>query len=289
MSEHSDRVVRQAVGAGRWFSGSPVELRQQVEGFIARAETPSLPGRLVAALAPHAGFVYSGKVAGYTFRAIKENAGTYGAPDTVVVLGFTHRGGFTGLSLMDGDALETPLGEVTLDRETSEFLVQQSPLIKFNYYPHKGEHSAENEVPFVQVALPDTPVVLALLGGHDLETVDALVAGLESLSRRKRILLLASTDMLHDASYEHVTATDEETLKIVATMDHGAIMRSWSAQHQTFCGICGVLTAIRFAADLGCPQATVLHYRNSGDDYPESRGEWVVGYGAVVFAVPDLP
>jgi len=287
MSKGSGMVVREALGAGRWFPGNGKELRQMVDAYIDHARPEPVKGRIVAAVAPHAGYIYSGKVAGYTFRAIRDNAEACRRPDTAVILGIGHRGGFQGVALMEGDLLRTPLGDVVLDKESAAAMTASSPRIYIDYSPHAGEHSAENEVPFVQAALPGVPIVVGLVGDHDPRTLADLVSALDSLSKKKRMVVIASSDMLHDADYGLVTRTDRESLKRVEAMDDAGLQRDWGYSKQTFCGIGPLLAAMRFAELKGCKQGTVLFYRNSGDDFPESRGRWVVGYGAVVFAVPE--
>lgn len=284
MNKSDTRVVRQAFGGGRWFPGREGELRRMVEGFISGAAAPSVTGRIVAAISPHAGYVYSGPVVGHAFRAIKENAASAGGPDVVVVLGFSHRGGFRGLALMDGDALTTPLGELVLDKAAAEKMIKSGRNVRFMYDPHQGEHSAENEVPFVQVALPKTPAVVGLFGDHDEATLTGASQALVELAKEKKVLVVASTDLLHDADYDKVTKTDAATLKQIAALDDQALIMGWSGANQTCCGLMPVLTAIRFARAQGAAAGQVVRYRNSGDDHPESRGQWVVGYGAVVFA-----
>lgn len=287
MSKESDRIVRKTFGDGRWFPGNREVLDSMVNDYIEDARVEGLTGRIVGAIAPHAGYPYSGAVAGYAFRAIRDNARAGYQPDTVVILGISHRGGFQGVALMDGDAIKTPLGEIGLDGEAAKLLVAQSPRISFDYAPHAGEHSAENEIPFVQAALPDTKIVVGLIGDHDPQTLDDLVEALGVVSKKKKILVIASSDMLHDPSYSLVTSTDKETMEKVRAMDLAAIRKDWSPTKQTFCGLMPVLAVMRFAKSQGCKNGTVLYYRNSGDDFPESRGRWVVGYGSVVFAVPE--
>ena len=287
MSKKGDRIVRKTFGDGRWFPEKREVLNAMVTGYIEDARVGDPGGRIVGVIAPHAGYPYSGKVAGYAFRAISENAGAGHQPDTVIILGLSHRGGFPGVAIMDGDAIRTPLGEVELDPEAAKILVSRSPRISFNYAPHGGEHSAENEIPFVQTALPGTKIVVGLIGDHDPRTLDDLVKALGVLSKEKKILVVASSDMLHDPSYPLVTRTDKETLEKLRSMDHDAIRENWSPSKQTFCGIMPVLAVIQFASSQGCEKGTVLHYRNSGDDFPESRGRWVVGYGSAVFVVPE--
>jgi len=282
----SERVVRRAFGAGRWFPGDGNELKSMVDGYMENARVDKVRGRIVGAIAPHAGYIYSGKVAGYTFRAIKDNAAKWGRPEVVVVLGLSHRGGFQGVAIMDGGAIKTPLGEALLDKEAAEILAAKSPRIYFDYRPHVGEHSAENEIPFVQRALPETKLIIGLIGGHDPRTLDDLVRGLDALSKKKKILVLASSDMLHDPNYDLVTKTDRNTLEMVRSMDYAGIRKDWDYSRQILCGIGPVVAVMRFAELEGCKQGTVLQYRNSGDDFPESRGRWVVGYGSAVFAAP---
>ncbi len=287
MHNASEKVVRKAHGAGRWFPGRSRELREMVDTYIAQAKVPDVKGVIVGALAPHAGYPYSGPMAGYTFRAIKDNAAKGHIPDLVVVLGLSHRGGFNGVALMSGDAIETPLGQTLLDTAAGEFLADASSRIFFDYAPHAGEHSAENEIPFVQAALPGVKMVVGLMGDHDPRTISELVDALNALNRKKQIVVIASTDMLHDPDYDLVTNTDKATLEKVEQMDDAELAEEWRPSKQIFCGIAPVLTAMRFARDQGCEKGTILGYRNSGDDFPESRGRWVVGYGAVVFALPE--
>ncbi len=285
MQSAPKRVVRTARGAGRWFPGDGAELRRMVGGFIDAADVrlPAGTGTVWAVIAPHAGYVYSGKVAGYAFRALRERS----RADTVVILGLCHREGFAGVALMDGDALATPLGEAAIDGDAVAFLCSKDTRIFVNYSPHSGEHSAENQVPFVQVARPAAKVVIGLLGDHSPETIAALASALGALAQRTRIAVVASTDLLHAADWDQVGKTDRVTLQQIAALQTERLAAAWSGGRQVCCGIGPVLTAMTFAQGLGVRQGDVLKYRNSGDDFPDSRGNWVVGYGAVAFVGPD--
>lgn len=255
-----------------------------VTGFVEEAMPPTLDRRLLGIIAPHAGYIYSGPVAGYAYRTIRDNAEAFGAPDTAVVLGFGHRESFRGVVLMDGSAFTTPLGAAPLDTEAATQLMAADPRIALDYRPHMGEHSAENQVPFLQHVLPATPLVIALIGSHDPSLADALTAALLKLAAKKKILVVASSDMLHDPDYERVKKTDAATLRKVVDLDITGVMRDWDYSQQVFCGLAPVITLMSFARQQGGTRGVVLRYRNSGDDHPESRGQWVVGYGAVAFA-----
>lgn len=287
MTNKKENVVQKVFGAGRWFPAQKSALDRMVNGYIAQANVPAIKGRIVAAIAPHAGYVYSGAVAGYVFRALKDQAARGLAPDTVVILGLNHKGGARGVCLMDGDSIVTPLGETVLDGDGAKILAAGRPAVRFDCAPHQGEHSAENQVPFVQAALPGARLVMALVCDQEAQTLDALVDGLAELSAKRRLLVIASSDMLHDPDYDQVTRVDQASLKKTAALQTAELLRDWRYDRQIFCGMAAVAAAMRFAEKQGCRAGRTLCYRNSGDDYPESRGQWVVGYGAVVFSLPD--
>ena len=278
------RRVRAALGVGRWFPADRQELNDMIARFVESAVVPALEGRVVSVISPHAGYEYSGPVAGYAYRAIREDTVRHGPPETVVILGFGHRAAFRGVALLDGTAFATPLGLTPLDTESAAMMIAADPRITLDYRPHVGEHSAENQVPFVQAVLPGAALVIALMGGPDPALAGMLATVLARLAARKRLLVVASSDMLHDPDYERVCATDRATLTHVAALDSDGLREAWSYERQIFCGIGPVTTALQFAKEQGCTKGTVLRYRNSGDDHPESRGQWVVGYGAVAFA-----
>ena len=286
MKTNQDQVVNIAHGGGRWFPGDKNTLTGMVDEFLKTAQVSNTEGRIVGAIAPHAGFQFSGKIAGLTFRAIKNGAKGTNTPETVVILGFTHRQPFRGVAIMDGDAMETPAGVSTLDKPAAEILTKGRERLFLNSAAHNGEHSAENEIPFIQRSLPDAKLVVALIWDHDDKTLTELVSALVELGSKKRILVVASSDMLHDSDYDLVSKTDRQTLKKVSEMDHVGLMKEWRGDRQIFCGIMPVLAVMRFAGTQGCRTGTVLGYRNSGDDDPSSRGSWVVGYGSVVFTTP---
>ncbi|MCA1808937.1 MAG: AmmeMemoRadiSam system protein B [Lentisphaerae bacterium] len=276
------RVI-QAAGAGRWFPGERAALQSMVEAWMDDITTPAPAERIAAAISPHAGYVYSGPVTAHVFHALREQARRGLAPDTLIILGFSHSRGFAGVAVMDADALATPLGPARLDTEAARLLTGHSDRIFFDNRPHRGEHSAENQIPFAQAALPETLLLPLIIGDHDYKTRATLLKALEQLAATKKIAVIASSDMLHDPDYDLVTRTDHQTLEKTTAMDTEALLTDWQPQHQIYCGISAVAVALEFARQQGCREGRMLHYRNSGDDHPESRGQWVVGYGAVIF------
>jgi AmmeMemoRadiSam system protein B len=270
-------------GAGRWFPSDPEELKKTVNSFIEEAGPEPIATKIIGAISPHAGYAYSGRVAGYTYRALRDHYGSGNKPETAVVLGLSHRSRFPGVALMEGESLMTPLGRIKLDRDSAEFLLNNCPNVYFDKDRHTGEHSAENQVPFIQLSLPGVGIVAAIMGDNDERTITSLAFSLRALSKKRRIVVIASSDMYHDPSYELVSNRDRETLDKVKLMDFKGLAQQWQPENQIFCGIAPVLTLMRFADLMGCGKGEVLFYRNSGDDFPQGRGKWVVGYGSVVF------
>ena len=286
MNHKNQQVVRRTHGDGRWFPGDKAALSKAINEYISAAKVSPVKGRIIGAISPHAGYVYSGAIAGHVFRVIKEQAAQGEAPDTVVILGLCHQGGCRGVALMDGDAVRSPLGETALDKDAAALLISNRPSIFMDYAPHNGEHSAENQIPFIQSVLPRARLVVGLIGDHDPKTFNELVNGLIELAKVKKILVIASSDMLHDPDYNRVTQTDQASLKNVVAMQTQELLKRWSYENQIFCGMSAVVVTMRFVEKQGCREGIVLRYRNTGDDHPDSRGNWVVGYGAVIFPLP---
>lgn len=283
---HASKLLRTTHGNGKWFMADRSTLSSAIKDYLAKAKCKPVPGRIVSALSPHAGYSFSGPVAAYTFKAAQENMAGTNTPETVVIIGFTHGETFAGVAFLDGQAISSPLGETPLDAEATEIIMAGRKRLFWNERPHRREHSAENQLPFAQTVFPSAKVILALIGDHDMATVNELVEGLNALAKKQKILVVASTDLLHNPDYDRVTRIDKETLATIAAMNIDGLLKGWTGSNQTCCGIMAVVTAMLFAQSQGVKQGTLLHYRNSGDEFPEGRGQWVVGYGALVFAAP---
>lgn len=278
--------VFQTLGDGRWFPGRGPVLKAMIQSFLNAAEPAACQsGRLpiVAGIAPHAGYAYSGAVAGNTYRALQESSRHGNGPDLVVVLGFPHRASLHGLAWLDADVIRTPAGDMAADRPFMNQVQSLLPNTFFDEACHAGEHSAENQLPFIQIALPGVPVAVGLLGGHSVGWTTALAGAMREAAAGRRVCLLASTDLLHDADYKRVVSCDEKTLLMMERLDSEGLNRAWSYETQICCGISPVLAALEWARASTCHCGRLLFYCNSGDIDPAGRGQWVVGYGSMVF------
>lgn len=252
--------------AGRWYPAAPHALRESVRAWLAGpADAPAPPaaGHVPAIIAPHAGHIYSGAVAGRAFAA------TTGPYARVVIVGPAHRVGFRGVSGADFSALVTPLGSLPVDRDALAAL-EAAGLITCDPAPHVDEHCVEVLLPFVAETLGLVPV-LPLLAGH---ATAAEVARVLDAALRPDDLLVVSTDLSHFHPYDDARARD------LATLDRVAHLRGGDLGGEDACGYLGVRASLALARARGWTP-TVLAYQSSGDTAGDR--ESVVGYGAVAF------
>ena len=277
--------IREAVGAGRWFSSSTEELTKEVDNYInsALSKIPKIDGKILGCISPHAGFRYSGPTAGYDFAALKKDAELQGQPDTVFIIGFSHSCHFDYAAIMDGKGIKTPIGTSVIDFDSIKIMCNGRKNIKCSYKPHCGEHSAENELPFVQRTFPNAKVVMILVGTHESDVFREVAEGLYDVSKQKKIYVVASSDMLHNESHSLVEKVDRKTIALTEKMDVQGLLKEWSYDNQIYCGISAVIPTMMYCIKQNCKKAITLDLTNSELVTKRMNSGYVVGYGAVVF------
>lgn len=274
--------VRKSLIAGSWYPSSPEALRQVVDDYLARAEYVPTQDELIALIAPHAGYPYSGQTAAYAYRQLRGRA-----YDTVVLLGPSHRDNFGPIAISNKQYYWTPLGEVELDREFISALARK---VSVQHVGQDHEHSLEIQLPFLQRALGTfklVPIMLGLpfyiVGEHARFTCEQLANALADLARGKRVLLVASSDLSHLDDYAAVKRFDARTEALIAAFDvEGLIRYFWQDGECRACGDAPIVTALFAARALGANRVRVLHRTNSGDVTGErEHADYVVGYMAV--------
>jgi AmmeMemoRadiSam system protein B/AmmeMemoRadiSam system protein A len=289
--------VRPVVAAGRFYPADPTALRAAVDGFLADAiAREEVRGdRPLALIAPHAGYVFSGQIAADAWSLASPY--TY---DLIVLLGTNHTtAGFRGISVFAGDGYRTPLGITSIDTEAADFLRAADPAFTYRADVHAREHSVEVQVPFAQVVFPDVPIVAAVIGVPDPDLCERFGAALAELAQRRRLLIVASSDLSHYPSYEDAERVDRTVLEHGFLGGAGALLATVRREEASdtpelatcACGLGPILTALA-AAERERPNRRVLiSYANSGDT---ALGELarVVGYGAAAIldgAGPNVP
>lgn len=283
--------VREPVAAGSFYPADADALRKAVEQFINQATAAKERGELVALIVPHAGYEYSGRVAGCAYRQLRGRQ-----YDDVVIVGPSHRAAFPGAALSGATAWRTPLGEVPVDSDAERAVAAADKRARVLPEGHAAEHSVEVQVPFLQCALKRFRLVpLTMMDFGDTNCED-LAKALAALARRERALLIASSDMSHYPSYEDAVRVDKRTLKAIESLDARAVESADAAEMgkgipnlaTALCGEGPVKTILMAARELGANRARVLCYANSGD-VPGGERSRVVGYGAVaIYRVKSL-
>ena len=273
--------VRQAAVAGSFYPADPKELAAMVDGFIAQAKVPEQKGQIVALVAPHAGYPFSGAVAGHSYALLK------GRPThRVVVIAPSHFEAFSFTSVYDGDAYATPLGIVPVDKEFARKLARLNPEIKLSRQGHVptaagAEHALEDQLPFLQRTLGDFQLVPIIMGEQSYQSSRALGVALAELLRGTDTLIVASSDLSHYHPYDQAVSLDGKTLNAVAEWDYLALSDNFASRTWEACGGAPIVAAMIAAERLGATRAQVLKYANSGDVTGDRSR--VVGYGSVAF------
>ncbi len=273
--------IRQPAVAGGFYPASADELRKMVDDFIAQAPVRQLPGDLVAIVAPHAGYVYSGKVAAHSYSLLKGHK-----YDRVVVIAPSHYEAFEFSSVYNGDAYATPLGNVPVDREFAAKLVKQGPFIQLSMRGHapaqqQGEHALEVQLPFLQRTIGDFKLVPIIMGEQTYETERALGVALAKTIAGTNTLIVASSDLSHYHTYDEASKMDQKTLKSIERWDYLSLSQNFERRIWEACGGGPIVATMVAAERLGAKQARILKYANSGDSTGDRSR--VVGYGAVAF------
>lgn len=264
-------MERQPAVAGQFYTDDPKRLKAE----LARLVVPA-PHRhaVVGVVSPHAGYLYSGKVAGELY-------GTVEIPATVLLLGPNHHGMGAQVALSPDDAWRTPLGSVPVDRRLAELLRRHAPVVEVDGAAHLFEHSIEVQVPFLQYVRPDVAIVPLCLGFGDFVTCRLLGEGIAAAIRAygEDVLIVASSDMTHYESAAAARAKDGVALDRVTALDPEGLLAACRERGITMCGVVPAATMLVAALALGATRAELVRYATSGDVTGDDRQ--VVAYAAV--------
>jgi AmmeMemoRadiSam system protein B/AmmeMemoRadiSam system protein A len=279
--------VHEAQGADKWYPADPAKLQAAVVASLDQAQTESIPGKLLAVIVPHAGYLYSGAVAGHAFHALEE-AGCAGS--TIAVIGDSHSGnGSAEIAVWAEGAFETPLGTIPVDSDVAQAVVAADDRIEFDREAFDSEHPVENQLPYVQTACPGARIVPVVIRKPSLQNAQVLADALVAAFGDRPALIVASTDLSHYHPYDEARQMDEIALQAIVSLDPQQVLDSSQQcverglggdQPLTMCSEGAVMTALIAARRLGADRATVLDYASSGD-IPIADRDLVVGYGAV--------
>jgi len=231
--------------------------------------------RAIGCIAPHAGYVYSGHVAGAVFARIQ-------VPPCCLVLCPNHTGMGRALAIMSEGAWETPLGEVPIDTELAAALKERFPALQEDQAAHRAEHAAEVELPFLQVRQPELRFVPLALGTGQFDVLDQLGRALADViaSQKDPVLIVASSDMNHYESDAVTRIKDHRAIERILTLDPHGLHSVVTQQEVSMCGFGPAVVMLTAARRLGGKSADLVKYATSGD--VSGDRDLVVGYAGVV-------
>jgi len=271
----STTIVRHPAVAGRFYPRDADDLRSEVQGYLSQSiSTNEETVKAIGCIAPHAGYMYSGHVAGAVFAHID-------VPSLCVVMCPNHTGRGKALSVMSEGVWETPLGDVPIDSELAQALQQRFPALQDDAAAHRAEHAAEVELPFLQLRQPNLRIVPIALGTGQFEVLEQLGLTLADVlaPRKERVLLVASSDMNHYESDVVTRTKDHRAIERILTLDARGLFDIVTQQEISMCGFGPAVAMLTAARQLGAKSAELVKYATSGD--VSGDREMVVGYAGV--------
>lgn len=265
-------MTRKPFVAGQFYPGTRERLREAVASL---SDPAAVRTKALAVVSPHAGYVYSGKVAGAVFSSVVP-------PPVFVILGPAHRQIGPLFAIQAEGSWRTPLGESPVETDLASRILAGCPLVEASERAHQAEHSLEVQLPFIQHVRPDAAIVpLCVSAEADYPALDALGRAVAAALRAhgKEALIVASTDMSHYVSQKTAEKQDRRAIDRVLGLDPFGLFTTVVAERISMCGFQPTAAALVAALELGAGRAELVRYATSGDasgDYTQ-----VVGYAGI--------
>jgi MEMO1 family protein len=278
-------MIREPAVAGRFYPGDPRELEAEIAQYLTPPDAapdakPAAKRKVIACMVPHAGYVYSGGVAGAVFGAIE-------IPRNVLILGPRHFPHGANLAINSEGEWRTPLGLAKIDSDLAKQITTAFPQLVEDSEAHLTEHSLEVELPFLQMLVSDLRFVPIAIGTVNFETLTALGRAIGSVISKatEPVLIVASSDMNHYEADGRTRVKDLEAIKQLHALDPRGLYDVVRNQRISMCGLGPAVTMLTAAKELGATRAELIRYATSGDAFDER--DQVVGYAGMIFYKPE--
>jgi AmmeMemoRadiSam system protein B len=265
--------VRLPAVAGRFYPADPEELCQAVDSYASGGSAAKRSAR--ACIVPHAGYMYSGGVAGSVYRALE-------IPKRMILIGPRHYPRGEALAILSEGAWRTPLGDAAVDEALAAEIRQAFPALREDDVAHATEHALEVQLPFLQRLAGDFQFVPIALGTDRLETLESLGRALAAViaAHADPILIVTSSDMNHYESDAITRVKDGYAIEKILALDARGLHETVRAKGISMCGMAPAVAMLTAARELGAQKAELVAYATSADVSGDM--EWVVGYAGVV-------
>lgn len=271
-----DTSIRHPAVAGRFYPGNPDSLRDEACAYLSSSGATTEPLiRAIGCIAPHAGYMYSGHVAGAVFQRIE-------VPELCVVLCPNHTGVGYPLAIMSQGEWETPLGNVPIDTALATELKSRYAVLAEDATAHRAEHAIEVELPFLQLRQPRLRFVPIAIGTRQFDILEQLgdALALTIANQKARVLIVASSDMNHYESDMVTRIKDHQAIERILTLDPCGLNDVVTQQNISMCGFAPTVAMLTAARKLGAKSVDLVKYATSGDISGDH--DRVVGYAGVV-------
>jgi len=263
--------IREAMWAGKFYEAKPDALSRHLEYLFKIAKsTPAFSGNILALIAPHAGYVYSGRVAASAYSLVRGK--DY---KSVIILAPSHHHRFMGCSIYLKGGYKTPLGLSPIDEDLAAKLSKASGF-KYISQAHREEHSVEVQIPFIQKSLPRAKIVPVVMGLATKKTISTLAEALSKVCQGEKTLVIASTDLSHFLPKTRANKTDADTISLIQSLKINTLLRKLERGENIMCGGGPVCALLLYAQKQGEAKVKVLDYSDSSAAGGPEDG--VVGY-----------
>jgi AmmeMemoRadiSam system protein B len=262
--------IRKSSVAGQFYPANPDELKKEIELFLNSSEPLIKPKTVFGLVSPHAGYIYSGKTAAYAYQLIKDKN-----IETVVIISPSHHEYFPGISVFDGDAYETPLGIIQLNKNFIEKLTDNSRYIFKGIAGHKAEHAIEVQLPFLQTVLNNFEIVPIVMGDQGKTFITELSSRLAEVIDDKT-LIVASSDLSHYHPKPKAYELDSLVERRIIDFEYEKLRDDLEKGHCEACGGGPIVAMMQVADMFNKNKAAVVHRSDSGDTSGDNKQ--VVGY-----------
>lgn len=259
--------------AGKFYPENPIELEKKIASHL--GDLSRTKRKAIGVVAPHAGFIYSGDVAGAVYSQIE-------IPETIILLGPNHTGRGENISVMTKGTWSMPMGDIGVDEDLATQLCKETSIAKPNPVAHQFEHSLETQLPFLQYLKKTFFIVPVCLKKVDFSICKKLSEGIVKALERtgKTALIIASSDMTHFESHDVAEEKDKKAIAQIENRDAQGLDETVRQEQISMCGVNPVTVMLLCCEKLGAKKAELIEYKTSGEVNGDKNR--VVGYGGVI-------
>jgi len=269
-------MIREPAVAGRFYPSNPAQLERDVRNFLApeKGATPAAFLRAIGCIVPHAGYMYSGAVAGAVLSRLE-------LPRRFIILCPRHYPQGAPLAILSEGAWRTPLGDAPLDAPLAEAIARACPLLREDDVAHATEHAIEVQLPFLQELKPEFRFVPIALGTDRFQSFEDLGKAIATVvaAQAEPVLVVASSDMNHYESDEITRRKDARAIDRILALDPRGLYDVVRRENITMCGYGPATTMLVAAKQLGATRAELIRYATSADVSGDTS--WCVGYAGI--------